>query len=155
MATRQDAWTKDEDLLLAQIVLQYIREGKTQMSAFKEVGKRLSRTPQACGFRWNANLRKQYDQAIQLAKKQRKKVDQVSIPDTNIGNHKPYEESAHSFDQMIHHLQKLKDEMRRGPAPTEDCHSEQIDLLRSKVEEYEQFLDEIQLKIHQIKEKQL
>lgn len=37
--TRQDAWTDDEDLLLAEVVLRHIREGGTQLSAFKEVGK--------------------------------------------------------------------------------------------------------------------
>lgn len=70
--TRQDAWTKDEDLLLAEIVLRYIREGRTQLEAFKEVAKRLSRTSAACGFRWNATIRKQYHQAIEFAKVARK-----------------------------------------------------------------------------------
>ena len=54
--TRQDAWTDDEDLLLAEVVLRHIREGGTQLSAFKEVGRNLSRTPAACGFRWNLTL---------------------------------------------------------------------------------------------------
>ncbi|MDX8044918.1 RsfA family transcriptional regulator [Gracilibacillus sp. S3-1-1] len=71
---RQDAWTNDEDLLLAETVLRFIREGKTQLEAFKEVGKQLSRTSAACGFRWNATLRKQYDDAIQLAKQNRKNI---------------------------------------------------------------------------------
>lgn len=70
--TRQDAWTKDEDTLLAETVLSYIREGKTQLEAFKEVAKRLSRTSAACGFRWNASVRKKYDHAIQFAKQERK-----------------------------------------------------------------------------------
>lgn len=35
--TRQDAWTQDEDLLLAEVVLRHIREGGTQLSAFEEV----------------------------------------------------------------------------------------------------------------------
>src|SRR5690554_394591 len=70
--TRQDAWTKDEDIILAETVLKYIREGKTQLEAFKEVARELSRTPAACGFRWNATIRKQYQEAIQLAKEERK-----------------------------------------------------------------------------------
>lgn len=70
--TRQDAWTKDEDILLAETILRYIREGKTQLDAFKEVGKRLSRTPAACGFRWNSTIRKQYTDAIHLARAERK-----------------------------------------------------------------------------------
>ncbi|ANB60986.1 RsfA family transcriptional regulator [Anoxybacteroides amylolyticum] len=69
---RQDAWTQDEDLLLAEVVLRHIREGGTQLQAFEEVGRRLSRTAAACGFRWNSYVRKQYQEAIELAKKQRK-----------------------------------------------------------------------------------
>lgn len=69
---RQDAWSQDEDLLLAEVVLRYIREGSTQLRAFEEVGKQLSRTPAACGFRWNSFVRKQYKSGIELAKKQRK-----------------------------------------------------------------------------------
>ncbi|QFT88761.1 Prespore-specific transcriptional regulator RsfA [Bacillus sp. THAF10] len=71
---RQDAWTQDEDLLLAEVVLRYIREGGTQLTAFEEVGKKLSRTSAACGFRWNSYVRKQYAAGIELAKKQRKEL---------------------------------------------------------------------------------
>jgi prespore-specific regulator len=71
---RQDAWTQDEDLFLAEVVLRYIREGGTQLTAFEEVGRKLSRTSAACGFRWNSFVRKQYKQAIELAKKQRKEL---------------------------------------------------------------------------------
>jgi len=71
---RQDAWTQDEDLLLAEVVLRHIREGGTQLQAFDEVGKRLSRTAAACGFRWNSSIRKQYKSGIEIAKKQRKAV---------------------------------------------------------------------------------
>ncbi|WP_209125475.1 RsfA family transcriptional regulator [Alkalihalobacillus sp. BA299] len=70
---RQDAWTNDEDLILAEVVLRHIREGSTQLAAFEEVGERLQRTSAACGFRWNSTIRKKYDAAITLAKKQRKK----------------------------------------------------------------------------------
>ncbi|NGP43448.1 RsfA family transcriptional regulator [Bacillaceae bacterium SIJ1] len=69
---RQDAWSHDEDLLLAETVLRHIREGSTQLKAFDEVGDALNRTSAACGFRWNAEIRNKYNQAIQLAKKQRK-----------------------------------------------------------------------------------
>ncbi|WP_449539908.1 sporulation-specific transcriptional regulator GerR [Ferdinandcohnia sp. Marseille-Q9671] len=73
-STRQDAWTQDEDLLLAEVVLRHIREGGTQLGAFEEVGRALSRTAAACGFRWNSYVRKQYKSGIELAKKQRKEV---------------------------------------------------------------------------------
>ncbi|MFD1360239.1 RsfA family transcriptional regulator [Lentibacillus salinarum] len=71
-ATRQDAWTEDEDNLLAETVLRHIREGKTQLEAFKEVAEQLSRTSAACGFRWNASIRKDYQAAIEGAKEDRK-----------------------------------------------------------------------------------
>ena len=71
-SSRQDAWTEDEDLLLAEVVLRHIREGSTQLAAFEEVGSRLSRTAAACGFRWNSTVRKKYEDAIALAKNNRK-----------------------------------------------------------------------------------
>lgn len=73
-STRQDAWSQDEDVLLAEVVLRQIRGGGTQLQAFEEVGKKLSRTGAACGFRWNSCVRKQYKKAIEVAKKQRKEL---------------------------------------------------------------------------------
>ena len=72
-AIRQDAWSQDDDLMLAEVTLRHIREGSTQLSAFEEVGERIGRTSAACGFRWNSFVRKQYDEAIQIAKQQRHK----------------------------------------------------------------------------------
>ncbi|MEY2191336.1 RsfA family transcriptional regulator [Neobacillus sp. BF23-41] len=77
--TRQDAWSQDEDLLLAEVVLRHIREGGTQLQAFEEVGKQLSRTSAACGFRWNSFVRKQYKSGIELAKKQRKELKKQPV----------------------------------------------------------------------------
>lgn len=70
--SRQDAWTNEDDLLLAETVLKHVREGSTQLNAFEEVGDILNRTSAACGFRWNAVIRYKYEQALQLAKKYRK-----------------------------------------------------------------------------------
>lgn len=72
-AVRQDAWSPDDDLILAEVTLRHIREGSTQLSAFEEVGQRIARTSAACGFRWNSCVRKRYDEAISLAKQQRQK----------------------------------------------------------------------------------
>ena len=72
MKVRQDAWSHEDDLLLAETVLRHIREGSTQLLAFDEVGDKLNRTSAAVGFRWNAIVRNKYEQAIELAKKQRK-----------------------------------------------------------------------------------
>jgi prespore-specific regulator len=72
-AVRQDAWSPDDDLILAEVTLRHIREGSTQLAAFEEVGQRIGRTSAACGFRWNSCVRKRYDDAIGMAKQQRQK----------------------------------------------------------------------------------
>ncbi|BAM47188.1 RsfA family transcriptional regulator [Amphibacillus xylanus] len=69
---RQDAWSHEDDLLLAETVLRHIRQGSTQLNAFEEVGDKLNRTSAACGFRWNAEVRQNYEQAVDIAKRQRK-----------------------------------------------------------------------------------
>lgn len=74
VASRQDAWTDDDDLVLAEVTLRHIRDGGTQLAAFEEVGQRLGRTAAACGFRWNSAVRKRYDAAIAIAKGQRQQL---------------------------------------------------------------------------------
>ncbi|AKR39222.1 MULTISPECIES: RsfA family transcriptional regulator [Bacillus] len=76
--SRQDSWTNDNDLLLASTVLQNIRNGGTQLAAFKEVAKLLNRTPAACGFRWNSYVKKQYQEEIQQAKQNREVGNNIS-----------------------------------------------------------------------------
>lgn len=77
MKVRQDAWTDEDDLLLAETVLRHVREGSTQLNAFEEVGDKLNRTSAACGFRWNAVVRHRYEKALQLSKKQRKQKNRI------------------------------------------------------------------------------
>lgn len=98
-ASRQDAWTEDDDLLLAEVTLRHIREGSTQLAAFEEVGFRLGRTAAACGFRWNSYVRKKYESAIQIAKAQRQQLkskgqSRFQAPDAD--RIKEYETSQHS-----------------------------------------------------------
>ncbi|MBE3551378.1 MAG: RsfA family transcriptional regulator [Kyrpidia tusciae] len=69
---RQDAWTAEDDTRLAEIVLRHIREGSTQLAAFEEAAELLNRTAAACGYRWNACIRKHCQPAIDVAKRQRK-----------------------------------------------------------------------------------
>src|SRR5690554_4270759 len=96
--TRQDAWTKEEDHILAETVLRFIREGKTQLEAFKLVANQLSRTSAACGFRWNATLRKEYSDAIEKAKEARKKGSHThQVLETNDGLDKDSIETAISL----------------------------------------------------------
>lgn len=71
---RQDAWMEENDILLAETVLRHVREGSTQLSAFEEVGDQLNRTAAACGFRWNAVVRQNYEQELEEAKKERKQA---------------------------------------------------------------------------------
>lgn len=98
-STRQDAWTPDEDILLAEIVLRHIREGSTQLKAFEEVGAELSRTAAACGFRWNSYVRKQYKSGIELAKKQRKQSKKVPIEKKQVIGFKQQEEVVENFKE--------------------------------------------------------
>lgn len=76
-AVRQDAWSEEDDLILAEVTLRHIREGSTQLTAFEEVGEKIGRTAAACGFRWNSCVRKKYEAAISIAKAQRQKRSQL------------------------------------------------------------------------------
>lgn len=108
--TRQDAWTEKEDILLADVVLRGISEGSTQLQAFEEVGKQLSRTSAACGFRWNAYVRKQYKSDIEAAKAQRKQLKQGRSLVTELSSEeeKVYEEiTDHRFEDIIHYLKEI------------------------------------------------
>ncbi|MFC4769621.1 RsfA family transcriptional regulator [Effusibacillus consociatus] len=73
-ALRQDAWTEDDDRVLAEIILRHIQEGSTQLAAFEECAEKLGRTAAACGYRWNACVRKIYREGIEIAKAQRKQL---------------------------------------------------------------------------------
>ena len=66
---RQDAWLDENDELLAETVLRHVREGSTQLNAFEEAGDTLNRTAAACGFRWNAVVRHQYEKDLKKRKK--------------------------------------------------------------------------------------
>jgi prespore-specific regulator len=123
-AVRQDAWSPEDDLILAEVTLRHIREGSTQLLAFEEVGERIGRTAAACGFRWNSSVRKKYDAAIQIAKAQRQKrnarkvaaqadsdsaIVTVAALDTEMGGKLDgaAEESV-SFDGIIRYLRQWK-----------------------------------------------
>ncbi len=118
-AIRQDAWTDEEDLMLAETVLRHIREGSTQLSAFEEVGKSLSRTPAACGFRWNSLIRKRYENAINLAKKQRKELTKKQKSEAKkkerpsvqlVEQSEPKQTGSLTLEAVIHYLQQLDTE---------------------------------------------
>src|SRR5690625_366330 len=129
---RQDAWSHEDDLLLAETVLRHIREGSTQLNAFEEVGDKLNRTSAACGFRWNAEIRNKYESAIDLAKRQRKEkkramqsknkvkqsqsTDQATIQtynDISLDNDYKADTTDITLDSVIHFLTQLKIELNQ------------------------------------------
>ena len=137
--TRQDAWNQDEDLLLAEVVLRHIRDGGTQLQAFEEVGKKLSRTAAACGFRWNSFVRKQYKSGIDLAKKQRKESKKYSsedLPqlkksiDTNpkTERHQSKQEKSDTlpFAEVINFLKALNDKAEKQGNQAESLEKHEI-----------------------------
>lgn len=71
---RKDQWTADDDEKLAEIVIQAVQNGKTQLEAFAEAATVLNRTKQACGFRWNKTLRQQYGQMLNSVRKRPKQL---------------------------------------------------------------------------------
>lgn len=73
-ASRSDAWTPEDDVTLAEIVLRHIREGSTQLVAFDEAAALLGRTSAACGYRWNGVVRRHYEDAIKEAKQVRRRA---------------------------------------------------------------------------------
>lgn len=142
-SVRQDAWTKDEDLLLAEVVLRHIREGSTQLKAFEEVGQKLSRTPAACGFRWNSFVRKQYKTGIELAKKQRKELKKKAqiIQGNDQLIQSSYSDSGRenlSFEQVISFLQDYKEKEQQ----IKHSHAE-LEQLKEKCESLENELQSV------------
>ncbi|KKI93750.1 hypothetical protein WQ54_01465 [Bacillus sp. SA1-12] len=138
--TRQDAWTHDEDLLLAEVVLRHIREGATQLAAFEEVGRKLSRTAAACGFRWNSHVRKQYKTGIEVAKKQRKelrtlpqqKEEPVEKPINKEDSNVPTGQSKNAIKELISFLQQYEE------APSVQEIQQENQQLKGKISELEE-----------------
>ena len=112
--SRQDGWTEDEDAYLAEVVLRHIKEGSTQLKAFEEVGKGVTRTAAACGFRWNSFVRKQFKQEIEAAKKTRKEMkkagpeeDRSVVPHYDEGKAEEEDGKDLSLHEVIAYLAEL------------------------------------------------
>lgn len=114
---RKDQWTLEDDLLLAETVLQHIRDGSTQLKAFVEAAERLERTSAAAGFRWNSEVRKRYENEIKEAKIERKntvlvkpKVKANPISTVTENNLIPISDILEAFQLMEHAIDKLRKE---------------------------------------------
>ncbi|MEG0258341.1 MAG: RsfA family transcriptional regulator [Lysinibacillus sp.] len=120
---RQDAWLDENDELLAEAVIRHVTEGSTQLNAFEEAGDSLNRTAAACGFRWNAVVRKLYEPELKSAKKERKErmrvlgaptrrrtngIYTLSSPNTGDSASKSIPLSALSLDIVIAYLLRLQ-----------------------------------------------
>ncbi len=82
---RQDAWTPDDDLILAEVTLRHIREGGTQLNAFEEVAEKLGRTSAACGFRWKAWCEKNMKRRFKSQKLNDKRKNREAFPQSQPG----------------------------------------------------------------------
>lgn len=120
MKARQDAWLQENDELLAEAVLRHVKEGSTQLNAFEEVGDLLNRTAAACGFRWNAVVRKLHEKELEEAKKERKermrllqsasrkRMQPMYMMSHTTGTEASIPLSALSLDVIIAYLMKLQ-----------------------------------------------
>lgn len=120
MKQRQDAWLDESDEVLAQAVIRHVKEGSTQLNAFEEAGDLLNRTAAACGFRWNAVVRKKYESELMQAKQERKekfRIIQASKKRSptfyyssanESASKQPISLSALSLDIVIAYLMKLQ-----------------------------------------------
>lgn len=145
VSTKNEVWTMEEDHILAQTVLQYIREGKTQLNAFECVSEKLKRTANACGYRWNAEVRKKYQQEIEEAKKERHQNKRTYKHETQGDNiHANF-----SLHDCISYLQSLEDHLHGT-----DEMKEQNQELKQKFTELKQENDRLNKRFHELAEKQ-
>ncbi|WP_078432431.1 RsfA family transcriptional regulator [Metabacillus halosaccharovorans] len=106
MKTRHDAWTLENEQLLAETVLSYVQNGRTQSAAFKDVGNRLNRTAAACGYRWNAELRKNYTKELEQAKMKRNLNKKQAQNRQQVLQHG--EIIQLTIDECIHYLSQVR-----------------------------------------------
>jgi prespore-specific regulator len=131
---RQDAWSPEEDKKLAELILKHIRSGSTQLAGFAEAAPVLSRTPAACGFRWNSAVRHRYDQELAEAKQERKALKhrkgRKRVPDTGTAAAVARaSSSAETLDTLIQFLLDLK----QGRAGSDDADRECLETLKQEI----------------------
>lgn len=158
---RQDAWMKENDELLAEAVIRHVKEGSTQLNAFEEAGDALNRTAAACGFRWNAVVRKFYEQQLAEAKKERKermrvlnsigkrRAQQIYLLPTADEETRSIPLSALSIDIVIAYLARFQHQT----SETDALKWRQIaQAATNKIAELEQLVDALKRENKEIKE---
>jgi prespore-specific regulator len=138
-------WTEEEDRLLAETVLRSVREGGNQLDAFQEVAEKINRTPGACGFRWNAVVRKREAETFRKAKKERvenqlkrKRKPSITINDV-IRQLKEFEAEYLSTRERLSELEKRLAEKEKKLQAAEAEHSR----LTEEWNAFESFQNEI------------
>lgn len=113
---RKDSWTVEDDKVLADTVLTFIQEGKTQLQAFEETAKILGRTKQACGFRWNKTLRKHYNiQKLSRTNKPNEIHNHLQLAMTSYDDlAKAYEKLKLDYEQLQSEHAKVKEWLSNG-----------------------------------------
>ena len=107
---RKDQWTTADDEKLAEIVIGYVQNGKTQLEAFSQAAEVLGRTKQACGFRWNKTLRLQYGHVLDNVRKRPKQMMRSHLK-LALTNFEELTEAYNSLDLKYRELQAEYDKM--------------------------------------------
>jgi len=154
---RKDCWKEEEDVLLAETVLNHIRGGSTQLKAFEETAHRLDRTPAACGFRWNSEIRKRYEEEIRQAKIERKRQQRMKttghINVTLEVNTTPENTAApHPLQKVIEEISSYIRNERNVPAPAD---REELLQLKSRLEEKDRIIEDLRRQLNEAKEAQV
>jgi prespore-specific regulator len=148
---RKDSWTQEDDTVLAETVLRHIREGSTQLSAFDEAADRLERTSGACGFRWNSEVRKRYEDEIRQAKAARKEVKAAKPKPEVVVVSRFLEDgrAADYLDQIIHLANNQKTQLANMAKQLKQLNelllekNREIEELKSQLDEYHSVPTEI------------
>jgi len=107
---RKDQWTTADDEKLAEIVIGYVQNGKTQLEAFSQAAEVLGRTKQACGFRWNKTLRLQYGHVLDNVRKRPKQMMRSHLK-LALTNFEELTEAYNSLDLKYRELQAEYEKM--------------------------------------------
>ncbi|RSL31596.1 RsfA family transcriptional regulator [Salibacterium salarium] len=153
MNIRQDAWSDNDDRFLANTILKHIREGSTQLQAFDEVGDALERTSAACGFRWNAIVRLDYEQEVKQAKRTRKQrmkeTANHAVSKINHSKHKSYA----NIDSIISGLQHLQTDFEKNaPLTSSQQMEEEVLQLESKNKEMQEEITRVKQEYDAVKQ---